>query len=150
MRAIKYIVIHCTATHPDTKVPAIIRFWKEKLGWKNPGYHYVIEASGRLHNLQPEEYPTNGVRGHNRNSLHISYIGGIDEHGKAKDTRTLAQQSTMIHLLQDLKRKYPHAEILGHRDLSPDKNNDGIIDPHEWVKECPSFDVKKWLSAYKI
>lgn len=36
--------------------------------------------------------------------------------------------------------------IVGHRDLSPDKNGDGIITSNEWVKLCPSFDVTKWLN----
>jgi hypothetical protein len=34
-----------------------------------------------------------------------------------------------------MKEKYPKAEVLGHRDFPSVK------------KECPSFDVKKWLVA---
>jgi len=36
--------------------------------------------------------------------------------------------------------------IVGHRDLSPDKDGNGIITPDEWVKLCPSFDVASWLN----
>jgi hypothetical protein len=32
---------------------------------------------------------------------------------------------------------------VGHRDLSPDLNGDGIIQPGEWTKMCPCYDVKR-------
>lgn len=36
--------------------------------------------------------------------------------------------------------------IVGHRDLSPDLDGDGVIERHEWLKTCPGFDVATWLS----
>jgi N-acetyl-anhydromuramyl-L-alanine amidase AmpD len=148
MRTIKYIVVHCTATPPETKIENIEHYWKEKLGWKNPGYHYIIERNGDIVNLIPEQKPSNGVKGFNQVSIHISYIGGIDKDCRPVDNRTNAQKHAMFNKLIDLAEKYPQAIILGHRDLSPDKNNDGIIEPAEWVKHCPSFDVKEWLRDY--
>ena len=53
----------------------------------------------------------------NNYSIGIGYEGGLDEHGRCKDTRTLAQKVTMEELLQSLCVDYPDAEILGHRDL---------------------------------
>ena len=41
-----------------------------------------------------------------------------------------------------LKGRYPDAEILGHRDISPDANGNGIVDSWERIKECPCFDAK--------
>ena len=35
------------------------------------------------------------------------------------------------------------ALILGHRDLSPDLNGNGLIEPNEYLKQCPCFDVMK-------
>lgn len=35
--------------------------------------------------------------------------------------------------------------VIGHRDTSPDLNGNGRIDPQEYIKACPCFDVKKWL-----
>lgn len=144
MRTIKYIVLHCTATPQTTTIESIKRFWKEKLGWKNVGYHYIIKPDGGIVQLADLNTITNGVKGHNRYSVHISYIGG-KEKNKEKDNRTLDQKAAQVKLLRELKAKFPKAEILGHRDLSPDLNDDGIISPHEWTKWCPSFDVKKWL-----
>ncbi|MCU7571545.1 N-acetylmuramoyl-L-alanine amidase [Riemerella anatipestifer] len=145
MRTIKHIVLHCTATSQTTTIESIKRFWKEKLGWKNVGYHYIIKPDGEIVQLANVNTITNGVRGHNRNSVHIAYIGGVEK-GKAVDNRTVQQKASQVKLLRELQAKYPTAEIVGHRDLSPDLNGDGIISPHEWTKECPSFDVRKWLS----
>ncbi|AFR36553.1 N-acetylmuramoyl-L-alanine amidase [Riemerella anatipestifer] len=144
MRTIKYIVLHCTATSQTTTIESIKRFWREKLGWKNVGYHYIIKADGEIVQLADLNTISNGVKGHNRYSVHIAYIGGVEK-GKAVDNRTVHQKASQVKLLRELQAKYPTAEILGHRDLSPDLNGDGIISPHEWTKECPSFDVKQWL-----
>ena len=91
MRQINHIVLHCTATAQNTKVDSILNYWKNIKGWKNPGYHYLIEADGKTHKIQPIELPSNGVRGYNRDSIHISYIGGIDEDLKPLDNRTPKQ-----------------------------------------------------------
>jgi hypothetical protein len=31
--------------------------------------------------------------------------------------------------------------VCGHRDLSPDLNGNGEIEPEEWIKQCPCFDT---------
>jgi N-acetylmuramoyl-L-alanine amidase len=54
----------------------------------------------------------------------------------------------MFSKLVELSEKYPAATILGHRDFSPDKDGDGIIEFFEWIKYCPGFDVKEWLKNY--
>lgn len=145
MREIKYIVVHCTATPVTTTIESIKRYWKEELGWKNPGYHYIIKRNGEIVNINAEANISNGVAGHNRYSIHISYIGGVDENGKPVDNRTDEQKRSILGKLVELARKYPAAAILGHRDFSPDKNGNGIIEYFEWIKGCPSFDVKEWL-----
>ena len=33
--------------------------------------------------------------------------------------------------------------ISRHRDLSPDRNGNGEIEPEEWIKACPCFEVKE-------
>ena len=40
-----------------------------------------------------------------------------------------------------LLRDYPGSRLVGHRDLSPDLNGNGEIEPEEWVKECPCFNA---------
>jgi N-acetylmuramoyl-L-alanine amidase len=130
MRIIKYIVIHCTATQPNTKKEAILNYWKNTLKWKSVGYHRLIDANGIIHELSKYEEPTNGVKGYNSESIHFSYIGGIDEAGRPKDTRTIKQKESLLYLVQKAKKKYPEAIVLGHKDFK------GV------VKACPSFDAK--------
>jgi len=147
MREIKHIVVHCTATGKTATIKSLLAGWRAK-GWRKPGYHYVVPTDGRCVQLTPENEIANGVRGHNATSIHISYIGGIDpKTGKAKDTRTDLQRRTLLIQLKDLKRRYPNAEIVGHRDLSPDMDGDGVVEPFEWVKECPSFDARNEYSG---
>jgi N-acetylmuramoyl-L-alanine amidase len=145
MRNILNLVVHCTAGNQKQTIEDIKKHWKS-LGWKNNGYHYIIDPKGNIHNITPEEQIANGVAGHNANSIHISYIGGIDKKGKAIDNRTELQKAALIVILTELKVKYPKAKILGHRDFSPDKNKNGKIEPFEFVKICPSFDA---ITEYK-
>ena len=49
-RNIKYIVIHCTASLSTAAVSTIKNGWKAR-GWKNPGYHRLIDAQGKAHIL---------------------------------------------------------------------------------------------------
>jgi N-acetylmuramoyl-L-alanine amidase len=135
MRQIDYIVIHCTAASAQQKTGDIIAYWKNVLGWKSYGYHWLIDADGSAEHLTPDDKIANGVKGYNHNSLHICYKGG----NGGVDTRTILQKDALVKLLKGYKKVYPNAKILGHRDLSPDLNNDGKITPNEWVKLCPCF-----------
>lgn len=133
MRVIKYIVLHCTATPQNTTIQSILNYWKKVLGWKNPGYHFIIKPTGEVVNLLPIDQIANGVAGFNSNSIHISYIGGVDAKERALDNRTPAQIEAQIKLIKRFKTQFPEAVIKGHRDFPNVK------------KECPSFDVATWL-----
>lgn len=135
-RNIKYLVVHCTATPPEVKVENIVRYWKEQLGWKNPGYHYIVKRNGEIVQLLSEDLVANGVKNYNQPSIHISYVGGVDKNNKPFDNRTPQQQHAIFNKLVELSERYPGAEIKGHRDFP------GVI------KACPSFDVKTWLKTF--
>lgn len=90
--------------------------------------------------LMGDEFIGNGVAGKNSTSVHICYIGGMEQ-GKPADTRTEEQKDALLLQVMEYKRKYPNAKVVGHRDLSPDLNGDGIIEKKEWVKACPCFDA---------
>lgn len=146
MRTIKYIVIHCTGASAEQSTQSILDFWKFKKKWKAVGYHKLISADGKVEELAKPEQITNGVAGYNSLSYHICYKGGQG----GKDTRTQAQKEALLNEVKKAKQLFPKAKILGHRDLSPDLNADGIIQPNEWTKECPSFEVKKWVEENKL
>jgi hypothetical protein len=144
MREIKHIVIHCTATPQTATVASIQRYWREVLKWKAPGYQAICSPEGIVHRLAPDEAICNGVAGFNKHALHVSYIGGVDENGKPIDNRTEAQKASLYFFVSGWAQKYPTAKIMGHRDFSRDLNRDGVLQPSEWAKACPSFDVKEW------
>jgi len=144
MRKVDYCVLHCTAGPRNQSVESIKAHWK-RLGWKTVGYHRLISPDGTVHNLADYSDITNGVKGFNAVSIHISYIGGIDSNGRAVDNRTDAQKAAQKVLIEEAAKLFPGIVILGHRDFSPDKNRDGAIQPGEWMKTCPSFSVKDWL-----
>jgi N-acetylmuramoyl-L-alanine amidase len=138
MRDIKNIVLHCTATPQTATIASIRAYWRNKLLWKNPGYHWIITPNGVAFQLLGTDKIANGVAGHNKDSIHISYIGGIDKNGKAVDNRTNEQIETQIMLIKKLKAMFPDAKILGHRDFP------GVH------KECPSFDVATWIKSLEL
>ena len=145
MRKIERVFVHCTASHQTATVNDIKAEFKRK-GWKNPGYHYLIDPGGAIHQLLDESKVSNGVKGYNSTSINIAYIGGIDLNGKAIDNRTEPQKKALISLLKLLRKRYPQAKIMGHRDISPDNNHNGTVDPWERVKECPCFEA---IEEYK-
>lgn len=142
MRRIERIFVHCTATPQDWTIEQLNNVFKSK-GWKNQGYHLVVMPSGRVERLLDDEQISNGVQGYNSTSINVAYIGGVDKNGKGVDNRTEEQKKSLKSLLTELKKKYPKANILGHRDISPDKNCNGIVDPWERIKECPCFEAKE-------
>lgn len=142
MRDIKYIAVHCTAGSQVGGITEVKNEFKRK-GWKNPGYHYVIEADGKITQLLDDSKISNGVKGFNTVTINVAYIGGIDKNGAAVDNRTDAQKLALGQILRILKCRYPKAVIQGHRDFSPDLNKNGKVDPWERIKECPCFDAKE-------
>lgn len=53
------------------------------------------------------------------------------------------QKHSMRVLILTLLKDYPGCRICGHRDLSPDLNGNGEIEPEEWIKACPCFNAEK-------
>ena len=149
-RRIDYIVVHCTATREGQDMTvAQIRAEHKAQGWSDIGYHYVVDLKGRIYAGRDVDIAGSHVKGYNANSIGVVYVGGLenkpgvpDVQLKAKDTRTEEQKISLLSLLMDLRKLYPNAKILGHRDLSPDKNHDGVISADEWIKDCPCFEAQ--------
>lgn len=82
-------------------------------------------------------------RGFNRESIGICYEGGLDCMGQPKDTRTCWQKHSLRVLILTLLKDFPGCRVCGHRDLSPDLDGDGEIEPEEWIKACPCFECEQ-------
>lgn len=130
MRNINKIIVHCTATPEGREVTVndLHRWHVIENGWADVGYHWLIDLNGTLHECRPEHKSGAHAKGYNKNSIGVCYAGGCDAEMNPKDTRTEAQKETLRCLLEDLRGRYPQAEIIGHRDVSS--------------KACPSFDAK--------
>lgn len=166
MREIKSIVIHCAATKngeslfqgvagsKSAKSPIQVidgwhkaRKFRRQTSWRqqqNPqlesiGYHFVIYISGAIASGRHLDEVGAHVAGNNSKTLGICLIG--------TDKFTQAQWASLRTLVAQLKAKYPAASIMGHRDYSPDLNGDGKIEPWEFCKICPGFDVATWLAS---
>lgn len=146
-RFIKHIILHCTAGPQSQTLESIKHHWHKVLGWKTGGYHKIILPDGKIENLYPLSVVTNGVKGFNSDAVHLSYVGGVDSKGRAVDNRTPEQKES---LLQAIKEVYEELSVYqdvggilirGHRDFSPDRNGNGMVDPWERLKECPCFEV---------
>ena len=142
MRTITLIIIHCSATRVDRRYTfRQCRQDHRARGYKDIGYHYYITRDGQVHEGRPLWQEGAHCLGHNRHSIGICYEGGLSLLGLPADTRTPAQRQSLRALLTRLHEQFPSAVILGHRDLSPDLDGNGKIEPSEWVKFCPCFDA---------
>lgn len=132
MRKIEYIVVHCTASSQKWGVKDLEYEFYRRKGWKNPGYHYVVTADGKIHQMLAEAKVANGVRGYNQSSVHVAYVGGVDVDDGLKpvDNRTEAQKASLLKLVRLLRKKYPKAVVQGHRDFPNVR------------KDCPCFNAR--------
>jgi len=130
MRDINKIIIHCSATPEGREVSAAtIKKWHTDKGWSDIGYHYVVGLKGNVELGRPVERQGAHVRGKNKDSIGISYVGGCDSKMNPKDTRTEDQVLALDELIANLMDKYPGSTLHGHNEFS--------------AKACPSFDVQE-------
>lgn len=141
------IVIHCSATKPSQDISAAdIDAMHRARGFARIGYHYVIRRDGVVEVGRPGAEIGAHVEGFNSTSVGVCMIGGLDEDGKEMKPGevapfTDAQWAAARTLVASLRRWFPTARVVGHRDLSPDLNGDGQVQPREWLKTCPGFDA---------
>lgn len=143
MRTIDLIVVHCSATREDKEFTEYdLEVAHRRRGFNGTGYHFYIRKDGSIKSTRPIECIGAHVKGFNAHSIGICYEGGLDCHGRPKDTRTAWQKHSLRVLIRTLLADYPKCRVCGHRDLSPDRNGDGEIEPEEWIKQCPCFNAE--------
>lgn len=142
-RRIDLLVMHCSATPTGLRYlpPQLVEDHKRR-GFCTAGYHYYVTLEGDLFALRDVDIPGAHAKGYNRHSIGVCYEGGLNSNGLPADTRTSAQRQMLTQLVYELKRLYPKAMVVGHRDLSRDLNGDGVVTPDEWAKVCPCFEAK--------
>jgi N-acetylmuramoyl-L-alanine amidase len=123
-RHIKYIIVHSTATFD----PKVSQFYGD--------FHYVVERTGEIKRIHPEQTIVKNVEAFDNEAIHIAYAGGRNKAGNLGDTRTPVQEEALYNKLIALTVKYPSARIVGHNEF-------------EAASGCPGFNVKDWLKSYE-
>ena len=124
---INYLIIHCSDTGNNNNIDAsIIHKMHINFGWEGIGYHKVILRSGKIENGRPEFWIGAHVKGKNKNSLGVCLIG--------TDKFTNEQFLSLKKVFLKWKKKYPNAQIIGHRDAV------------KTSKTCPNFNVRQWCN----
>ena len=142
MRKITGIIVHCTATRADwwegkrtsAKV-AEIRRWHQAKGWRDIGYHFLIDRDGTVAKGRPVEQTGAHVQGHNTGTIGISLFGG---HGSAEtdmfhEHYTAAQEAALRKLLAKLQVQFGPVPVTGHNQYA--------------AKACPGYNVPTWIKA---
>lgn len=128
------IVIHHTATNPDTTIHQINEWHKQRgfpessLG-SHIGYHFVIPPDGTIYQPRRE----NEIGAHsvpNDGKIGICLIGnfGITE-------PKTQQLDALIELVNALKKTYNITDVMGHRECNP--------------TECPGDNLQKYVVKLK-
>lgn len=140
--------------------------WRAK---QNPaltsiGYHFVIYTRGAVATGRHLDEVGAHVLGYNANSIGICLLGtdafsraqwdSLRDHLCGFARYVEAQQVPPPRRFADPTPAEALAifaqqgvRVVGHRELSPDKNGDGTIDKYDWLKICPGFDVQRWLKG---
>jgi N-acetylmuramoyl-L-alanine amidase len=89
-----------------------------------------VHIDGTISEGRPVERQGAHVKSHNKDSIGIAYVGGIDKDNfQPLDTRTEEQISSLYEIIMNLMKDYPNATLHGHNEFSS--------------KACPSFEVAK-------
>lgn len=135
---VKKLIIHTTAGYLNQTAVDVMNYFfhvaktkSGKIGWNVGGYHYMIEASGKVTQCYKDSSLTNGVSGMIDDTLHISWIGGnnFKEEGVTKMTK--GQADTLVEMIKFYCKRYPDILVYGHNQFS--------------AKQCPWFYVPKLM-----
>jgi hypothetical protein len=138
---VREVILHCSATRPEwlgasslaAKRAEIRRWHMQDRGWRNIGYHWLIDFDGQRAAGRPETDIGAHVVDHNRGTIGICLIGG---HGADADDMfgehfTAPQARTLRALITDIRSRTQIAKVTGHNDYA--------------AKACPGFRVAGWI-----
>lgn len=133
MRELNRIILHCTATPSwrEVSVDEIRRWHVEGNGWSDIGYHYVILLDGTIARGRPLDVAGAHVKGHNKDSVGVVYVGGTDVTGQPQDTLNSNQLFSLYKVVTSLRNLFGPLTLHGHNEFSD--------------KACPSFIVSEKL-----
>ena len=141
MRLINEIIVHCTATRPEwmwdrptrEKVEEVRRWHMQDRGWKDIGYHFLIDRDGTLAEGRPLDQVGAHTQGHNTGTIGVSLFGGFGSSAtdKFSENFTPEQDKALRALIKHLSSMYKITKVSGHNEYA--------------AKACPGFAVTKWF-----
>lgn len=113
---VRYLVLHHTAG-PSSQPPEVIRAHHESVRrWPHIGYHYLIYEDGRVYKTLPNSAIPICVRQYNPVSICVALVGDFTKEGWPRDAKGW---EALAQLRDRLRRAYPRAQLVLHRDLTP-------------------------------
>lgn len=138
---VREIILHCSATRPEwlgnaplaAKVAEIRRWHTRDHGWRDIGYHWIIDRDGQRAAGRRETEIGAHVAGHNAGTIGICLIGGFgaDADDTFADNFTPAQERTLRALIADIRSRTQIVKVTGHNSYA--------------AKACPGFRVVDWI-----
>jgi N-acetylmuramoyl-L-alanine amidase len=141
MRSVNEIIVHCAATQPNwwsdrsaEEKAREVRQWHLDRGWKDVGYHWLIDRDGTVVKGRDESVTGAHVKGRNSNTIGICLFGG---HGSGKDDTfeeyfTPEQDAALRRLIAEIEQRHTITKVSGHNEYAN--------------KACPGFNVRSWLN----
>ena len=148
-RDVSELIVHHADTYEnmDTDVYDVDSWHKNPPPGQTPfdqiGYHFIIRRDGRIQVGRDINIPGAHARGRNEHSVALSFIGGRKGHSNEKglirssDTFTDGQWDSFDKFIDVFLNAYPNSNLLGHRDVDPERRTD------------PEFDVKDYVRSKK-
>jgi len=144
MRQINEIIVHCSATReawmdnrPTSEKVAEIRRWHvDGNGWRDIGYHYIIDRDGTVAEGRPLETVGAHCKGHNTGTIGVCLIGGhgSNENDLPDDNFTPEQMDILRVHIGAMKVRFPTiTKVSGHNQYA--------------AKACPGFNVPAWYGS---
>lgn len=140
MLPVRYITVHHDAQifySADKKATAaqiegIRRIHRNKRGWGDIGYHFVVDRAGRVWEARSLAYQGAHVRDHNEGNIGVVALGNFDV-----QRPTPAQLDALTDLVDRLMRQYhvPVSKLRTHQ---------------EWaVTACPGGHLQTYMTAVR-
>jgi N-acetylmuramoyl-L-alanine amidase len=142
-RPITEINVHCSATRPgwmgDRTGPervAEIRRWHVEInGWRDIGYHWLIDRDGAMYRGRPEATGGAFEPRVNARGIGICLLGGFGSAASDAFEKhyTPEQDDALRALIASIKERHPGIKrVSGHNEYSS--------------KACPGFSVPRWYA----
>lgn len=146
----EYIIIHHSATKDGTlkDFDAIKRYHIEHNGWRDIGYHYVIEKIGSTYVVLPGRAETDSgahtrEEGMNYRSLGICCVGNFDVEQPSEE-----MLKVLADLIVSIRRRYGQLPIAPHKKFSNTSCPGANFNMNKLIAMVAEKESEHWANRY--